>query len=1573
MSTSRKKARYRNKFNSEWSAEFPGIVKCNMSAEKARCIYCNTEFGIGHGGRSDVKRHVEREAHSSAVADAKKLAGNSIASKFACRRTKTAAVVREALAPDEIKKTVQYANEGPVTLMLDESNKRNNDKGCAILLRIVNPVSGLVQNRFLDMSICNKAAGANLFAAVDESMHEQLLRDVRAAASKRNNDLRVVREEAAAAAAANEVAVGSDDESDDDWRQNDENCTGLVTGTLSKFDLQREYKTDASEKFKSYIVDPQATTTKTDRYLKNRIKGWHGPAFYISTLPGESLDGPLNVSVSFTSDVTGPTPHEVPTFSVLRWCADDEEWIDASRTCDTNPGNLANKHEGNKFALSAKVCHGPDTCGDMAAVGLYAVAYVNTTFVNTPPVITSPTNVTVPEDTDFIVKLTAVDAEDDKLVFTLSNETTPHGTVSLSPDGKLTYKAYPDYNGHDVISYTVTEVRTDGETPLSADGQLLVILFPVNDPPVLQLFEYGTNIIPPSKVVYVDASVNSPDTNFTRIEFLLAAYDVDFFGFYPKLNIEFQDPQHGTISFPAPRMTSLMLPQDCSMPWVQRRASWDTLVAMITSAVDPLKIPNPCGTDLIQTPGIMWVTTLLSYTPHENYVGPDEIKVKAVDTKSAESHLTIKIRVNPLQETTTGPTIPQTTVAPCEDGPWNTLPSHLWPGQSPWRTWIPKDFVLQEIWTLRFTTCFQAKCDDKDGVVYNAFPFIPEQMCNFPDEPEIIIDRRRRRSIRRVETRRIDPSDCSKYYICLLKGNKISTSHHSCPPCQFFSIRSHTCVPVHTGPMCPCQEMCNFPDEPVIIIERRRRRSIRRVETRRIDPSDCSKYYVCLLEGNKISTSHHSCPPCQFFSIRSHTCVPVHTGPMCPCQDGPWNTLPSRLWPEQSPWRPWIPKDFVLPTLWTLRFTTCFQAKCDDKGGVVYNAFPFIPEQMCIFPDEPVEIDIERRRRRSTRRIEARHIDPSDCSKYYACLLCGNETLTRHYSCPPCHFFSVRSLTCVPVHTGRICQAVSPTPVPTGPPCEDGPWNTLPGYLWPKRSPWRAWIPENFALPATWRMPNTTCFQAKCDDTGGVINNAFKFVPKKMCPPGVVTLRVDPSDCAKFYICESATRARRLSCPVCQFFNEDLRTCVPVHRGPSCSGGLTEVPPLTCITFEHGWNHVQGLKGVWVKNHGVKIVKSGCVRKNCGYFSNGATLEIPFFKNNFAFRSFSVSFFFRSNKDGGGFIFNGCAASSRWSLSAGYRGRYVTTKMNDVNKQLDVGTNDGTWHHYALSWNGRQASVYIDKVLIERFTVKGPLRNSQCSFIIGKNSFASLDGYMDEICLYRRALSQGAVNKIHDLNKSTPVNQTVNDTTPFECPSTSVVTTPKPESPTVLTCITFNNGTQGTKGKKVVEHGGTGFERYCPYHFCRSFPECFFFNTDYHRPNASLVTNRCVFRPRRHYVPPTGPSLSIVQGDYGVNTTLTNEDNHTTTLHFPRPVDTHVRSYWSHYALSWDGQVARVYIDSQLLVQKAFTGRLRNTPCPMNVGHGVKGFMDEVCFLKGALSSEDVEKIDKTPYYIYQL
>ena len=52
------------------------------------------------------------------------------------------------------------------------------------------------------------------YRAPQLNVSEQLLRDVKAAASKRNNDLRAAREEAAA---INNVAVESEDESDDEW------------------------------------------------------------------------------------------------------------------------------------------------------------------------------------------------------------------------------------------------------------------------------------------------------------------------------------------------------------------------------------------------------------------------------------------------------------------------------------------------------------------------------------------------------------------------------------------------------------------------------------------------------------------------------------------------------------------------------------------------------------------------------------------------------------------------------------------------------------------------------------------------------------------------------------------------------------------------------------------------------------------------------------------------------------------------------------------------------------------------------------------------------------------------------------------------------------------------------------------------------------------------------------------------------------------------------------------------------------------------------------------------------------
>ena len=92
---------------------------------------------------------------------------SKVADNFACRKTKTAAIITEALAPVEASKTIQFAQQGPCSLMVDESNKLDNDKACAIVLRVINTEIGRVQNNFLDLPVCNKATAENLFTEID--------------------------------------------------------------------------------------------------------------------------------------------------------------------------------------------------------------------------------------------------------------------------------------------------------------------------------------------------------------------------------------------------------------------------------------------------------------------------------------------------------------------------------------------------------------------------------------------------------------------------------------------------------------------------------------------------------------------------------------------------------------------------------------------------------------------------------------------------------------------------------------------------------------------------------------------------------------------------------------------------------------------------------------------------------------------------------------------------------------------------------------------------------------------------------------------------------------------------------------------------------------------------------------------------------------------------------------------------------------------------------------------------------------------------------------------------------------
>ena len=46
-------------FIKSWERVFKWIIQSKEEPTKAFCTVCTVDFGIGHGGRTDVKRHME--------------------------------------------------------------------------------------------------------------------------------------------------------------------------------------------------------------------------------------------------------------------------------------------------------------------------------------------------------------------------------------------------------------------------------------------------------------------------------------------------------------------------------------------------------------------------------------------------------------------------------------------------------------------------------------------------------------------------------------------------------------------------------------------------------------------------------------------------------------------------------------------------------------------------------------------------------------------------------------------------------------------------------------------------------------------------------------------------------------------------------------------------------------------------------------------------------------------------------------------------------------------------------------------------------------------------------------------------------------------------------------------------------------------------------------------------------------------------------------------------------------------------------------------------------------------------
>ena len=94
---------------------------------------------------------------------------SAIAKRFSCGRTKTTAIVKNALAPYYQAKVLESMTDNPFSLMMDESNDKT-DKSCIILVRCLDSSEGKIHTRFLDMPIVNIGTASNLFDALKSSL-----------------------------------------------------------------------------------------------------------------------------------------------------------------------------------------------------------------------------------------------------------------------------------------------------------------------------------------------------------------------------------------------------------------------------------------------------------------------------------------------------------------------------------------------------------------------------------------------------------------------------------------------------------------------------------------------------------------------------------------------------------------------------------------------------------------------------------------------------------------------------------------------------------------------------------------------------------------------------------------------------------------------------------------------------------------------------------------------------------------------------------------------------------------------------------------------------------------------------------------------------------------------------------------------------------------------------------------------------------------------------------------------------------------------------------------------------------
>ncbi|CAH1258771.1 JAG1 [Branchiostoma lanceolatum] len=416
----------------------------------------------------------------------------------------------------------------------------------------------------------------------------------------------------------------------------------IMCSPLSEQDAVQEYTSDASARFKPIIVNPYQTAELTDRNLRHRIRGYTGHSFVLSSIAGQKLRGPLNITVKIENVTTAPS--QVP--KLLFWNAESEMWQDAGRTCQSFTQTYTYK---NTSEFSVLVCNTSTVPANSNSLRrekrsqqgeeflrketFFIVALVDTSFQNSAPRLAVSPNLWTYEDRPIVAYLEAIDDDDDDVTFSVdrSTETSLIGDVEIDPRGKLHYRPCKDCFGQDYVTVVVSENRNDGEMPLVTRETLSIEVLALEDNPEIFAVKDGSKENSTGDSITVALEENTAQrVDQSKYDVLVFGADVDT---YDVPFLVLHDPRNGTL---------VVSKTVRSIDFVRVDTNYSSTVVdganFADESTEAVSILYPQNFLMPHRPEqYSWVAVGFTYIPDMDFYGDDQVRVYAHDQSGKRS------------------------------------------------------------------------------------------------------------------------------------------------------------------------------------------------------------------------------------------------------------------------------------------------------------------------------------------------------------------------------------------------------------------------------------------------------------------------------------------------------------------------------------------------------------------------------------------------------------------------------------------------------------------------------------------------------------------------------------------------------------------------------------------------------------------------------------------------------------------------------------------------------------------------------------------------------------------------